>query len=734
MSLVRLVKQEMQVWKHAWMPVDTYLDRIDEVYEQDELYATKMSALLVIAAAIEKEKRLRDGIGLFPPLELAADDDPFPIRFDQRLPGQYDLDVAVALFTVKADADGTVTVSLEPRTWLFSYFDDKQGKPVDRYLPSYSFGDVASDFLPKEGVNVSAHKSSLFDAAQRASAATTGLPSLWKWSELEASRRDVILAIVMRAELFESLRAHGKMAYSDGPRSWMSLESLLAHQYFAAAAERAGALKLACTNGSTKLNEAKGKLVGEDLGDKLTTDQIDNESKAMAARATAYGKIQSLLDGTKLFDQAKLQEQLDIVKRGPNDALATELREPIDEAVAARIAYPDGPLRILRMLESSFARFWTARLPWFAARKLAYLDRLLDKKFLQTFQDELSKVIRKQGTSFPLRDVALDLSNSPAPVGATWLQLAAAPGGGKPNGWDQVAPGQIAFIDGPRRTLVVVLGGERRRGKRTPKAEADEDLYRLKICPLQVSIARGAAPESGVAGMLTEPSTIGPGPVFLAVDDVRRGSIAGAPEHNGLMESLLTHWSRLRLLRGKGKVEDLPSSLDMATTVEISGELRPHDNRLVIEIEKLPAGLQPTAREAPILARPGELLLVRGSGPVSEATGVAVVWQGVVEVVAIARMQTKEEAPPLVALRGAVCCEEPGDYLVIQVKDTAFPVVLTEVTLHRNFTGFGTPSLAVGKLLPSEIDPESHDDPEVDRSPELKAACAVLASWMWEAT
>ncbi len=158
----------------------------------------------------------------------------------------------------------------------------------------------------------------------------------------------------------------------------------------------------------------------------------------------------------------------------------------------------------------------------------------------------------------------------------------------------------------------------------------------------------------------------------------------------------------------------------------------PHDRRLVVTIAALQAvHLDPDGPTQPVVARPGELLLVQGT----DASNYT--WQGVVEVVSIVRTTPDhiDDDPLLPPLGTQVCCNQPGTVLVIQVLDTPFPVPLVTAHLHRDFQGFGPPSLATGVLLPNAIDNKDTDPTPshegVDRGPELTAACAVLSAWMW---
>ncbi|NOK13067.1 hypothetical protein, partial [Corallococcus exercitus] len=135
------------------------------------------------------------------------------------------------------------------------------------------------------------------------------------------------------------------------------------------------------------------------------------------------------------------------------------------------------------------------------------------------------------------------------------------------------------------------------------------------------------------------------------------------------------------------------------------------------------------------VARPGELLLVRGAD--DEGTW----WQGVAQVDTVdvrtgaaARADDEVTTTPT-----PLCCGDDEEVVVITLRDLQLPKALVrDVTLRRDFKGFGGPSLATGVMLPIELDPGTANITVQDggvtktvlRDPELRAATTVLKSWL----
>ncbi|APR75684.1 Hypothetical protein A7982_01030 [Minicystis rosea] len=168
MSIVNKVRSEFQLWQAWWRPIEAFIERIDEASDTDGEQKRKFQALLRVATAIEDERRLRNGNGLLPPLEIAQKRGE-PIDWEaelggtpsdrHRVPGAYDLEIAVAPINIMPlkengevdleafDPDNLKELSevkLTPNGHpIFNDFYDEAGRKWRRLQPpSYDFGTV----------------------------------------------------------------------------------------------------------------------------------------------------------------------------------------------------------------------------------------------------------------------------------------------------------------------------------------------------------------------------------------------------------------------------------------------------------------------------------------------------------------------------------------------------------------------------------------------------------------
>lgn len=780
MSLVKVLKAEMQAWRSAWQQIETFLDRIDSARESDRPNADKMRAMLRIVAAIEEERRIRAGTGFDVPLEIAEQREgirktdelgaPSLYAFDvtpetapafKRLPGAYDVELSVAPLKgllndrgeLKAQFARYADLLMNPA--LFRRFDDKTTTWIPVIAPDYDFGAwTAADEFRLVDIDYG-----LFPNLQRVRAAQQGFAdpddlgsAVLRWTNLRDTRRSKLDPAIADQALIKLLPALIGAPQDDQLR-----------QAVKDAAQRAGD---ACAIGATLLATVAQQLQGEvfpeldpsfDFCGTLTSAAAD-----LSDRAQKYGRIRSaassLTSGAPLASGltpiAELTSNLALVQ-GYGDVGASLYAAEgtavivagkvladgrgaagtvLDEAIAARIEYPDGTLRILRMLEWTFNRSWNARLLWFNARRARYLDPLLVARFLASFLESLVVMYAslpdlRTGTSF-----RASLAE-PAPLVTNARSIKLAPrADSAPHSLESIRPGEVAVIQGnagERRALAVILGVDVPAG----------GFQRLRVSPLRISMS-GKLPPPAVAGMITQ-GTLDDGPVALDGAGLLDGTARGAPGDDGVAEELVALWSRLCLLLGgepvraalraarPGSSGELPTSLQRDVKLPVDGALAPHAQRLVLRVEAMKlAGLDLDSSAEPVVARPGELLLVAGSDDDGQA------WQGVVEVLSIVRTTPDKvnDDPVLPPMGAMICCRGPGSVIVVQVKDTPFPVALTsDVTLSRDFQGFGAPSLATSVLLPGVIDPRNSSE-EVGpyRGPELKAACDILADWIWQ--
>jgi hypothetical protein len=783
-SLVRVIKQEMQVWRSGWQHVETFLDRIDSARETDQDYADKAQAMLQIAGAIEEERMIRTGTGLDVPLEIAeqragvrktselGDISPHAFEakppeapaFKTRLPGAYDVELSVApLKGILNDggelkSDFTRYADLLVNPTLFSRFNDTTGTWDPVIAPGYDFGAwPAGDVFRLVDVD-----HGLFPVNHRVAAAQKGMADpddtdsaieLWtalrnkRRSNLDQPTKDKALITVLGTFL-SSGKADDKtrQAIHDGAKRGSD----------------------ACTKGADAIDKlAAGPLAGAvfpelppsyDFPSVLKGASIELRSRAKAYQGLrdavdAYGTGKTLPSGLPPWTAltqglGTLQNYGDI---GGNGLYAAEgvvvtfeskvladsrgaVGTVLDEAINARVEYPDGTLRILRMLEWTFRRAWEARKVWFRVRRIRYLEPLLTARFLQTFLKSLASMYGslpnlQTGIAFRARLAA----TAPLVTGAVTIKL--APGAhNKPLDLSGIDPGQVAVVEGDageRRALAILLGPDSNAG----------GLQRLRISPARISMS-GNLPPPSVAGLITQ-GKLDAGPVKLDDAGLRDGVASGSPGDDGVVEELVALWSRLCLVLGgdavrvalkatrPGSSGELPTFLDRNLKLPVQGPLETHAQKLVLSVAAMKnAGLDLDGTSKPIVARPGELLLVSGKDDKGHP------WQGVVEVLSIVRTTPDKvnDDPVLPPAASKICCQGPGTVIVIQVKDTTFPVALTSgITLSRDFQGFGAPSLATGVLLPKDLDPRN-DGEEIGpyRGPELKAACDILSGWMWQ--
>lgn len=788
MSIVKALREEMTRFKHQWQHVETFVDRIGELKTTDEEHAVRTRLLIAAAAAFERERELRDG-GLLQPLELAVAPSAFASQLaidakakepnpkaKQRLPGAVDLEAAVASLHLAVDPSDSSKllpvrhVRLVSPISPFNVFDESSETVTPLELPSYDFG--VQDELDIDLFDASSNPDSAsglfgFDARRvaalesKSTVASVNAPSAW--STLRDARAQYV---------DKSTSAVGKLAaFRDAliapPASDKPSAATLRQSAISALRD----LAKACSAGAPAIKKAATKLESDYINKTFSPSKLSAAADRMTTRSAAYEAAADALEKSAAYG-ANAFAAIDVaivVASQPADADVYSrtgagspgmLDRALDDEVEARIAYPDGTLRALRTIEWSLNRRWPSIESWFAARRDRYLDPLLIDRFLETFLSSLVRLVHGQGTQAPLEaGMTLDTSR-PVSLGADTLQLAKKPGGGHYD-LGAIQPGHVAVLKGGRRAIAVLLGDDSKTGKRSDTSKTTELLQRIHILPLRVSLAKsrqrpGVAAQVGLPpdmpGMLTSGEIVA-GHVTLTGIDLKEGTIADRPEDDGVVQEVVALWSRLCLLLGRASVQDrlnqsppqsgpsdVPSFLPHDVKLPLSrlpsrsaadGVLQPHDKKLLIHTATLKNhGLDPDGPAKPILARPGEVLLIEGV----DAKGKT--WQGVVEVTSIVRttLDHVEDDPLLPPLSPNVCCNQPGDVLVVQVLDTSFPVPLVQARLHRDFQGFGSPSLAAQAILPIALDAKTGGDSGVHRGPELRFALDLLSRWMWPQT
>jgi hypothetical protein len=290
--------------------------------------------------------------------------------------------------------------------------------------------------------------------------------------------------------------------------------------------------------------------------------------------------------------------------------------------------------------------------------------------------------------------------------------------------------GQIAVVGGSRPTAAPVVDVLEDRKKAPPQ--------RLKVPALVVSPEVGTG-LPGIAGMIERGAAIGRRlPRVFARDEILSGHSRAGLGHDGLVQSLVAHRSRLALVLGEDGGSDRPAPPPMErpyasiSEFAVEGEVNASDTRLFLG-QVPPASASGTGERIGI-ARPGEMMLLRGVDAEGDW------WQTAIEV-------DRSEVLPLSEARAGeeagqtpvpTClCDEP-DVMVVYVRTMQLRHPLTQVVLHREFEGFGARCLVTEVMLPIDLDGDTASvtanvggqTVNVRRDPELAAAVKVLDQWM----
>lgn len=733
------LRGEIELWRASWQQVETCLDRVEGARDEDLPYALRCLALYDAACVLERLRQRREGTFLPHPRRMSLGDENGSIgtALDDRkyeLPGPLELELAVAGLVLDDDGKPEKSppkVRLFGSEKLFDVWDAEQRRFVPLIVPRYAFGrleypasstphpwihglTLARVVEPELG-DSDGSDDSLFSFPRREAAAEEGFASLKPWSELRAQR-----VAAVADDGAEELLAEGQPEFAE-------LRQHVASGSYAQARPLVAAARASADADAATLASARATL--------SQTDPEDAALPALIALQDLIASERSLLASlsTRLAGgSADRDATLALIDRLPTPltALPTAalLYAELDVTIAERVAYPDGPMRSLRVIEVGLLKMWRSRAPWFAARR-PVLARLLGR-FIGSFEQNLGSLLGSGQTL--LADSLLGARLAvPAVAGADQLNLQL---GSEPAG---VRAGQIAVIGGARPTLAVILG--------SGKSVAGQ--WRLRVLPVNVSQERGVGLD-GVPGLLDAGAPLGRSLASpLTGDELRRGQRAGEPEANGIPRDVLALWSRLKLLRGADFAASLPPPFSASLVVPVHATsalpLPARSSRLLLVQAPIDHGVDPPL---PLLATPGEVLLLRGR----DAEGVW--WQGVVEVAA-AQVTTLESqhVEPERDPASPLCCTPETPVVLVTLAGNTMPVELVEhVSIHRDFRGFGWPSLTTGKLLPAAIDDRTEwiraepfgsgyrfvagnasaaGEAIVDRTPELEAAARLVDRW-----
>ncbi|CAM3931830.1 hypothetical protein G4177_11750 [Corallococcus sp. ZKHCc1 1396] len=719
MSAVKRLSMELDGWQAAWKQLDAFLDRVEGAAEQDAPHVQTVCALLPVFSVIERARRRAVGIALSPALPSAPGGKGLAglapaalVGGEQRLPGVEELEFAVG--TIGADGDGKLTgaAMLAGSVTLFAFRDEKHGGEVVVRVPAYDFGPLLAS-----GTVADAIDAGLFSTDQRRAAAEGGEAEMKTWTGLRNTRRGQLTTTAETVPLSSVL---GALSVSSPSSDFDPVASGAATRQSECLADRSVLLQAKTT-------------VEEQGADVALTDALQRAADSLQGQATDYGTVATALQPprTATHSTTQLADLQATLRRadspGMPGQLSTELTlldveagKGMDEAVAARLAYPDGSLRMLRTLEWALRFHWVFRQRWFDVRNRTALAPLL-RQVLKPFCDSLTRVLAGTSTGIPLVGAVTVVKDTPTQ--ATALSVTPTVDLAK------VQAGHMAHVGGERPTLALVLGWEVKGG--TPGDK------RLRISPLNVSIATDAK-LPGVAGLVRSGATVSGSAVSLSAQELMEGCSAAGPQADGVVQETVALGTRLALLLGQGGnalglVPPAVAAPYPGQTFKLLPPVEVGAARLFLEGMPL-ASTSGSAQPVPV-ARPGELLLVRGAD--DEGTW----WQGVAQVdtVSVLTGAAAREEDPATVTPTPVCCGDDEEVVVITLRDLQLPKALVrDVTLRRDFKGFGGPSLATGVMLPIELDPGTVNVTVQDggvtktvlRDPELRVATAVLKGWL----
>lgn len=725
-ALGRRLQGERDLWKAVWRQMETALDRIDAARDQDEPHVKTMCALLPVFGVVERARhrangyRLDDALGASPAGVGRGNVGGGQLVSTTRIPGVEDCEFAVTGMKVDDDGELTDAAFLWRTTTLAVFRDEKHGTDVVLRAPAYDFGALTgAPVVHVDGVI----DGGFFTKDQRRKAADgedQGDDMFRTWAAVRNGRLDALDKDQLAADappLAAKLDGLG-----DHP-SAVSLQALALEARDRAAACRSDELVL---RGS--------EAILDEVGAAAAAEAVAAAGAALADMAAHYESAASRLSDGVLGYQERTSVR-DSLQRGdgirvpPSNlpaaiaALDAAAAAAMQEAVELRIGYPDGPLRQLRMLEWTLRFFWDQRRQWMRVRHRVVLSKL-HQRYMGGFVRSLDRVLRGLSSEIPLP--AGTTAGRDTMVGATELAL----GFDSPVDLGELVAGQIAVVGGSRPTAAAVVDVLVDRKKAPPQ--------RLKVPPLVVSPEVGTD-LPGIAGMIERGAPIGRSmPRVLAREEILTGHSRAGRGHDGLVQSLIAHRSRLALVLGEDGGSDRPAPPRMErpyasiTEFAVEGEVSASDTRLFLS-QVPPASASGTGERIGI-ARPGEVMLLRGV----DADGDW--WQTAIEVdrsevLAVSEARAGEEvgqSPVPTCL-----CDDP-DVMVVHVRAMQLRHPLTQVVLHREFEGFGARCLVTEVMLPVDLDADTASATAsvggqtvtVRRDPELAAAVKVLDQWM----
>lgn len=804
MKHARRLRQQLDDWQQVWRQVDGMVDRLETAREEDDSPRRRTEALLLAAGVLERHgvltaaggTQLSDPVVTTVPTSGADRSSGATVPVDAwapttrgaRLPGTDELELAVAdLETVSLpppfqSSDPLVleSVRLLPSRATLDVELDGVVQPLR--VPSYPGGDAP--IAPPTSVDLK-DVGSLFPPDKRVEAAThddTGEDPppefVATWSALALARRaappDPLppltssrptaaappVSAAMRAEaadLVADVVDGMPLRLPFGRHVPAALGLATAARAAAAPSPDADDLRAA----ATLLEEEGVDGPDDDLADTLgaAADVVGGAPDAWLAVADAAQALAGALSGPPLgspVPAATAQERrrlaleldaaLDDVPSGGSTLLLVPpelgaVGHELDVLVGARLAYPDGSLRLLRTLERAFARWWPTVLRWMVVRSHpgGAFDRALQRA-TQPFVDSLAALVAGGDPGLGVEGLTLA---APASVGVTQL-LTDAPASLVPVVSRTVEVGQVVLVQGPRPGAAVVLG-----------LDSDQDRLTLRTTTLRVSLTP-TDPPTGTPGLVAAGAELGGTTGGLTATELRRG-LADDGARDALVEQALALHGQLALLRGTatlqarlGGVQVPPPSGPSLDSVTWHGEVPARTAAFVLHGAPDAWWEQVHDVPRPTLVRSGELVLLRGDLPPDPEGAGGGPSQTVLEVDRAVRLPAAMLARTDLT-RAAVLATDPAvlggigeptllcgpqeDLVLMTVRRTWQSAALVgPVTLRRDFAGFDLASLAVGTPLGDTLVTTVTGGPPpgptgVERVTELAAAVGLLEEW-----
>lgn len=712
-AIARRVRAERDLWKAVWKQMEAFLDRVDGAADQDEPHAQTLCQLLPVLNVIESARYRASGVRLEAarPATLrgtglvttAAALKPSPTR----LPGLEECELATAPMHIPDDSHQQVV--LWPSETLAIFRDAKRHLDGAKVVPAYDNGRVTT-YEPLDD----AADDGLFPFDNREDAAEGDEVVYVPWSTLRQTKLDALPAATGTARplsvQLDALTLAAPLAdyRAIGAGAAAAAAACLADRATLAAAraelEEVGAdAALIAALGAVEtelLEQARGYQGVADQLANPTSSQLQQDKEALEARLRAADFVGGLLGlSTKMI------------------ALDQASSAAFDAACEARITYPDGPLRQLRLLEQGLRFYWRMRSRWMGQRFPLITYPIVDQVW-QVYVDGLDDVVLGRPSQLVLPPGTVTTMSVNARATKVYVTGIPLPAG--------FAPGRLAMIDGPRPAAMVVT-------------DLGFDKYGLFLMttPVELSLDTDEA-LPGVPGLIDPGVAIRPQFPTFTTAEWQRG-VAIIASRTALLTGLIAHASRLELLLGAGAAGDRPAARPVprpypgVTHWALEGPVAPEAARLFLAA--VPSASASGTGERLGVGRPGELMLVRGR----DAEGLT--WQGVAEI-DHCEILSGEAAKADAELTGTAvppCCEDQAEVMVVYLRALELPAELVaDVTLRRDFLGFGTRTLLSGTILPATLDgattvPTVTVDGEarlVLRDRELETALRWFEDWL----